>query len=148
MPQLKKKEVQSEIGLKMVAYLGIRDKIKELEKQKETLRNDIASYLEGRTVADGGVKEVVANHAGVEVKASLTKIRKFSFAEDAIDILKEELSTQMFSSIVKTKKETYIDEKVLEAFYNKGKISDDIISKLYVELPSTQRVDVTHLKEV
>lgn len=92
MPRIKTKpkEKGDDIGLIAAAYMGLKAKEKDLQKELATHNKTLRAYAEKHGVADGsGHRNVIVSHAGIHVNLMLTRKSTVSIKGEAIDVAKE-----------------------------------------------------------
>lgn len=131
MPKITKKTVDSlsneELALKGVEYYNKKLAIKELETQCKEIRVPLESAAKTLgVVTPKGSKILVLPLADKEVHLKETlRVGKVLLPE-AIDILRENGLGECIEDI------QVIREDVLERLYDSGKVSDEILKKIYV----------------
>lgn len=115
-----------EIALKGIDYVNKKDAIKELETQCKDIRKPLESFLdlEGTTTSSGS-KVVSIPHADVEVLLKKTLRVSKVLLPEAIDELKKAKLDDCIE-LVPT-----VREDVLESYFLKGKVSEDLLKKIY-----------------
>lgn len=115
-----------EIALYGIEYANKKAAIKELESQCKECRKPLEAYIDsfGR-VLESGSKLAVLAHADVDVH--LKKILRVGkqLLPEAIDVLRENKLDECIENI------PVIREDVIERLYSEGKISDDLLMKIY-----------------
>ena len=115
-----------DIALRGVEYYNKNERIKELTKENKEGRVLLEEYLKanGVTAPSGSVLSVVS-HADVDVHLKHTLRVGKELLPEAIDVLKENGLECCIETV------SIIREDVLESMYSSGKVSKEIISKIY-----------------
>lgn len=117
-----------ELALKGIEYVNKKEAIKELDSQCKECRVPLEDAIEtsGKVLATGS-KLLVLPHADVDVHLRKTiRIGKVLHA-DAFEILHSEGLDECIEEV------PTIREDVLERLYHEGKVSEDLLKKLYTE---------------
>ena len=117
-----------DVALLGIDYFNKKDSIKALETQCKEIRKPLESYIEsnGRTL-DSGSKLAVVAHADVEVHLKKTlRVGKVLLPE-AIDVLRKNHLDVCIENI------PTIREDILEAMYEKGEVTDEILKQIYTD---------------
>lgn len=115
-----------ELALRGIEYVNKKGAIKELETQCKECRKPLEAYVDasGR-VLESGSKLAVVTHADVDVYLKKTLRVSKELLPEAIDILREHKLDECIEEI------PVIREDVLERMYSEGKVSDDLLRKIY-----------------
>lgn len=128
MPKKKSYEDLSneELALKGIDYANKKTAIKELEGQCKECRKPLeAAIAASGRVTESGSRLLVLPHADVEVHLKQTlRVGKVLLPE-AIDVLKENGLEECIEEV------PTIREDVIENLYNAGKISDEVLARIY-----------------
>lgn len=117
-----------ELALRGIEYVNKKEAIKELEAQCKETRKPLEAAIESSgKVLDSGSKLLVLPHADVDVHLKKTlRVGKILLPE-AMDIIRENGLEECIEEV------PTIREDVLERLYDEGKVTDEIISKIYAE---------------
>lgn len=120
-----------EIALRGIEYAHKKEAIKELESQCKECRKPLEAYIDsnGRTL-ESGSKLAVISHADVDVYLKKTLRAGKVLLPEAIDVLRENGLEECIEEV------PTIREDVLENMYLNGKVTDDILKKVYQEKSS------------
>lgn len=136
MPKIRRKKSfeelsNEEIALRGIEYANKKDAIKELESQCRECRKPLEAYIdaEGRTLETGS-RLAVISHADVDVYLKKTLRVGKQLLPEAIDILRAYKLDECIEEI------PTVREDVIERLYIEGKISDDILKKIYQDKSS------------
>lgn len=136
MPKIRRKKSfeelsNEEIALRGIEYANKKDAIKELELQCKEYRKPLEAYIdaEGRTLETGSRLAVIP-HADVDVYLKKTLRVGKQLLPEAIDILRAYKLDECIEEI------PTVREDVIERLYIEGKISDDILKKIYQDKSS------------
>lgn len=136
MPKIRRKKSfeelsNEEIALRGIEYANKKDAIKELELQCKECRKPLEAYIdaEGRTLETGSRLAVIP-HADVDVYLKKTLRVGKQLLPEAIDILRAYKLDECIEEI------PTVREDVIERLYIEGKISDDILKKIYQDKSS------------
>lgn len=128
MPVVKKSSVNSEEDLALlgIEYLKLKSSIKELESKCSDARKPLESYVKefGCTVKGGSLLKVLP-YADKEVHLKETLRTSKVLLPEAIDVLNEEGLEECIENV------PVIREDVLERLYADGKVSDEVMQKLF-----------------
>lgn len=131
MPAVRKKKSFEELSNEEIALCGIeyankKGAIKELEAQCKECRKPLEAYIdsEGR-VLESGSKLAVLTHADVDVHLKKTLRVGKQLLPEAIDVLRENGLDECIEEI------PTVREDVIERLYSEGKISDELLKKIY-----------------
>ena len=115
-----------EIALRGIEYANKKEAIKELENQCKECRKPLEAYIDsaGR-VLESGSKLAVLTHADVDVHLKKTLRVGKQLLPEAIDVLRENGLDECIEEI------PTVREDVIERLYSEGKISDDLLTKIY-----------------
>lgn len=136
MPKIRRKKSfeelsNEEIALRGIEYVNKKDAIKELESQCKECRKPLEAYIdaEGRTLETGSRLAVIP-HADVDVYLKKTLRVGKQLLPEAIDILRAYKLDECIEEL------PTVREDVIERLYIEGKISDDILKKIYQDKSS------------
>lgn len=135
MPAVKKKSAEAlsneTLVLKAIEYYNKKDAIKELDAQCKACRKPLEEYVDsaGRTL-ESGSKLAVLSHADVDVHLKKTLRVGKSLLPEAIDVLRENGLDECIEEV------PMVREDVVERLYTEGKISDELLTKIYQEKSS------------
>lgn len=117
-----------ELALKGIEYVNKKEAIKELDSQCKETRKPLEAAIEtSGKVLDSGSKLLVLPHADVDVHLKKTlRVGKVLLPE-AMDILRESGLEEAIEEVPQ------IREDVLERMYHEGKITDELLAKIYEE---------------
>lgn len=118
-----------DIALLGIEYVNTKEQIKSLEKHcKDDLRPILERTLEtsGRTTESGSVLAVVT-HGDMDVHITNTLRTGKVLLPEAMDVLKENGLEECIETV------EVIREDVLERLYDEGKVSNEVLKKLYQE---------------
>lgn len=121
---------ETPLGVKALAYLNIKDKIKTLQSEEKGYRSDLEQHLQDNFSLDTkGHKIAIVSHAGQDVE--LKHERRVSTIEkpDAISILKKILPDKYLNQVVE--KVEVIRQDVIEVLFNDGVITSEQMEQLY-----------------
>lgn len=120
-----------EIALRGIEYVSKKDAIKELEAQCKECRKPLEAYIDsdGR-VLESGSKLAVLTHADVDIHLKKTLRVGKQLLPEAIDVLRENGLEECIETI------PTVREDVIERLYSEGKISDELLTKIYQEKSS------------
>lgn len=117
-----------ELALKGIEYVNKKEVIKELDLQCKECRKPLEEAISscGRTL-ESGSRLLVIPHADIDVHLKQTlRVGKVLLPE-AMDVLTKNGLSECIENV------PTIREDVLERMYLDGKVSDEILKKLYVE---------------
>ena len=126
----KKKSFESfsndEIALIGIEYANKKDAIKELETQCKECRKPLEAYIDssGKTL-ESGSRLAVVPHADIDVYLKKTLRVGKQLLPEAIDVLRAYKLDECIEEV------PIVREDVVEHLYNEGKISDEILQKIY-----------------
>ena len=132
MPAVKKKSAEllsnEELALRGIEYYNKKDAIKELEAQCKSCRKPLEDYIdsEGKTL-ESGSKLAVLSHADVDVHLKKTLRVGKQLLPEAIEVLRENGLDECIEEV------PMVREDIVERFYSEGKISDELLTKIYQE---------------
>lgn len=133
MPAVKKRKSfeelsNEEIALRGIEYANKKDAIKELEAQCKECRKPLEEYVDsdGR-VLESGSKLAVLSHADVDVHLKKTLRVGKQLLPEAIEVLRENGFEECIEEV------PMVREDVVERLYSEGKISDEVLTKIYQE---------------
>ena len=115
-----------DLALRGIEYVNKKNAIKELENQCKECRKPLEEAIKsgGRTL-ESGSKLLVLPHADVDVHLKQTlRVGKVLLPE-AIDVLRENGLDECIEEV------PYVREDVLESMYAAGKVSLEILKKIY-----------------
>lgn len=117
-----------DIALKGIEYYNKKDAIKELEKQCKECRVPLETYIEtsGKKLPNGSLLAVIS-HADVDVYLKKTLRSSTVLTPEAIDILRENDFDECIEMV------PMVREDIVERLHSEGKISDELLSSLFVE---------------
>lgn len=117
-----------EIALRGIEYANKKDAIKELEAQCKECRKPLEEYVDsdGR-VLESGSKLAVISHADVDVYLKKTLRVGKQLLPEAIEVLRENGFEECIEEV------PTVREDVVERLYSEGKISDEVLTKIYQE---------------
>lgn len=118
-----------DIALLGIEYVNTKEQIKSLDKHcKDDLRPILENALEtsGRTTESGSVLAVVT-HGDMDVHITNTLRTGKVLLPEAMDVLKENGLEECIETV------EVIREDVLERLYDEGKVSNEVLKKLYRE---------------
>lgn len=117
-----------DVALLGIDYVNMKDRIKELDNHCKDLRPVLEGYLAeaGRELESGSILAVV-NHADVDVHITKTLRTGKVLLPEAMEVLKENGLEECIEQV------EVIREDVLERLYDEGKVSDDVLMKIYKE---------------
>jgi len=121
-----------EIGVKAAAYMTLKRQIKELTDKSNEYRVDLEDYIDNNGKEDSkGHIIIVVSHAGQEFE--LKKESRVSSVQDPeiVDKLKANLGPVNLAKVIE--KVEVVRDDVIEVLHEQGKISDELLSKLYSE---------------
>lgn len=115
-----------EIALIGIEYANKKDAIKELEAQCKECRKPLEAYIDssGKTL-ESGSRLAVVPHADIDVYLRKTLRVGKQLLPEAIDILRAYKLDECIEEV------PMVREDVVEHLYNEGKISDEILQKIY-----------------
>lgn len=117
-----------QVGLLGIEYANKKEAIKTLESQCKECRKPLESFIEtsGRTL-ESGSKLVVISVSDVDVHLKKTlRVGKVLLPE-ALDVIVENGLTECVEDV------PTIREDVLEQMYLEGKVTDEVLKKIYAE---------------
>ena len=131
MPKKKTTEVNastSDLALMGIQYDALKKQSKELDNKCKELRKPLESYLEsaGKELSNGS-RLVVLTHADLDVHLKHTLRTGKVLLPEAMDVLKANGLDECIEMV------PTIREDVIEHLYEIGKVSDEVITKLYAE---------------
>lgn len=115
-----------DLALRGIEYVNKKSAIKELEAQCKECRKPLeeAIKVSGRTL-DSGSRLLVLPHADMDVHLKQTlRVGKVLLPE-AIDVLRENGLDECIEEV------PYVREDVLESMYNAGKVTTDVLKRIY-----------------
>lgn len=115
-----------DLALRGIEYANKKSAIKELEAQCKECRKPLEEALKvsGRTL-DSGSRLLVLPHADMDVHLKQTlRVGKVLLPE-AIDVLRENGLDECIEEV------PYVREDVLESMYNAGKVTTDVLKRIY-----------------
>lgn len=115
-----------DLALRGIEYVNKKSAIKELEAQCKECRKPLEEALKvsGRTL-DSGSRLLVLPHADMDVHLKQTlRVGKVLLPE-AIDVLRENGLDECIEEV------PYVREDVLESMYNAGKVTTDVLKRIY-----------------
>lgn len=120
-----------QLALNGIAYVQTKESIKELDGKCKELRVPLEDAVKANgKVTDNGSKILVIPYADKEVHIKETlRVGKVLLPE-AIDVLKENGLGKCIENV------PTIREDVLEKLYEDGKVSDEVLQKVYAEKPT------------
>lgn len=132
MPSSKKKKGQvydeTELALIGIDYVNKKKVVKELETQIKTLRTPLESFVvEHGKELESGSKLSVIPYTDVDVHLKQTFRAGKVLRAEAIEVLTENHLEECIENV------PIVREDVIERLYEAGKISDEVISKLFAE---------------
>lgn len=117
-----------QVGLLGIEYANKKEAIKTLESQCKECRKPLESYIEtsGRTLESGSKLAVISvSDVDVHLKKTL-RVGKVLLPE-ALDVIVENGLTECVEDV------PTIREDVLEQMYLEGKVTDEVLKKIYAE---------------
>lgn len=132
MPAVKRKSAEflsnEELALRGIEYYNKKEAIKELEAQCKSCRKPLEEYIdsEGKTL-ESGSKLAVLSHADVDVHLKKTLRVGKQLLPEAIEVLRENGLDECIEEV------PMVREDIVERFYSEGKISDELLTKIYQE---------------
>ena len=122
---------EERIALAGIDYCNKKEAIKTLDGECKELRKPLESYLKenGKTLSSGSIVSAIP-YADMDVILRKTLRVGKSLLPEAIDVLKENGLEECIENV------PTIREDVIESLYLKGKISDDVLQKIYTEKTS------------
>lgn len=134
MPKAKKSATpldNEQLALQGIEFYNKKAAIKELEGQCKTIRQPLEdAVMSGGRETDKGSKVLVIPFADKDVHLKETlRVGKILLPE-AIDVLKENGLEECIENV------PTVREDVLERLYDAGKVSDDVLKKIYAEKSS------------
>lgn len=115
-----------DIALRGIDYFNKKDAIKELEAQCKVCRKPLEAYIDSSgKVLESGSKLAVVSHADVDVYLKKTLRVGKQLLPEAIDILRAYKLDECIEEI------PTVREDVVERLYSEGKISDELLKKIY-----------------
>lgn len=127
MPRKKENPInQDEYPLMGIEFAKHKKEIKALEDRNKELRGPLEALLieKGDTSASGS-KQLVLHHADMEVILTHTKRTTQVQLPEAVDVLKEAGLDECIEMV------PFIREDVLEAMYQEGRVSKEVLAKCY-----------------
>lgn len=120
-----------DIALKGIEYANKKEAIKELESQCKECRKPLEAYIDsnGKTL-ESGSRLAVIPHADVDVYLKKTLRVSKVLLPEAIDVLRENGLEECIEEV------PTIREDVLESLYLNGKVSDEILKKVFQQKSS------------
>lgn len=117
-----------ELALRGIEYVNKKEAIKELEAQCKETRKPLEAAIESSgKVLGSDSKLLVLPYADVDVHLKKTlRVGKVLLPE-AMDIIRENGLEECIEEV------PTIREDVLERLYDEGKVTDEVISKIYAE---------------
>lgn len=115
-----------DLALRGIEYVNKKSAIKELEAQCKECRKPLeeAIKVSGRTL-DSGSRLLVLPHADMDVHLKQTlRVGKVLLPE-AIDVLRENGLDECIEEV------PYVREDVLESMYKAGKVTTDVLKRIY-----------------
>lgn len=115
-----------DLALRGIEYVNKKSAIKELEAQCKECRKPLEEAIKvgGRTL-DSGSRLLVLPHADMDVHLKQTlRVGKVLLPE-AIDVLRENGLDECIEEV------PYVREDVLESMYNAGKVTTDVLKRIY-----------------
>ena len=127
MPRKKDNPInQEEYPLMGIEYFQHKKEIKLLEDRNKELRTPLEALLtEKGDVSDKGNRQLVLHHADKDVVLNHTRRVSQVLLPEAVDVLKANGLEECIEEI------PYVREDVLEVMYQEGKVSDEILKKIY-----------------
>lgn len=124
--EAKKLKASEEIALKAISFFQKKDAIKTLGKQCKELRVPLEEFMGefGKTLPNGSILCVIP-HADVEAHLKNTLRVGKVLQTDAEAVIRKNKLAECLETV------TIIREDVLEGMYKAGKVSDDVLSKIY-----------------
>lgn len=134
MPKAKKSATpldNEQLALQGLEFYNKKATIKELEGQCKTIRQPLEdAVMSGGRETDKGSKVLVIPFADKDVHLKETlRVGKILLPE-AIDVLKENGLEECIENV------PTVREDVLERLYDAGKVSDEVLKKIYAEKSS------------
>lgn len=134
MPKVKKSATpldNEQLALQGLEFYNKKAAIKELEGQCKTIRQPLEdAVMSGGRETDKGSKVLVIPFADKDVHLKETlRVGKILLPE-AIDVLKENGLEECIENV------PTVREDVLERLYDAGKVSDEVLKKIYAEKSS------------
>lgn len=117
-----------QLALLGIEYANKKDAIKELERQCKSCRTPLETFVdaEGNTLSSG-TKVAVLPYTDVDVHLKkVLRVGKVLLPE-AIDVLREHGLDECIENV------PTIREDVLEHMYHEGKVTDEVLTKVYAE---------------
>ena len=133
MPKKKTKNefTKEELALRGIAFVDKKGQIKQLESECKELRGPLEDAVSTLGVeTESGSKILVIPHADVDVHIKHTLRTGKVLLPEAIDVLKENGLDECVE-LVPT-----IREDVIERLYDEGKVTDEVLSKIYADKSS------------
>ena len=120
-----------DIALRGIEYVDKKNAIKELEAQCKECRKPLEDYVDssGRTLESGSILAVLT-HADVDVHLKKTLRVGKTLLPVAIDILRAYKLDECIEEV------PIVREDVIERLYLEGRISDELLSKIYQSKPT------------
>lgn len=115
-----------DLALRGIEYVNKKSVIKELEAQCKECRKPLEEAIKasGRTL-DSGSRLLVLPYADMDVHLKQTlRVGKVLLPE-AIDVLRENGLDECIEEV------PYVREDVLESMYNAGKVTTDVLKRIY-----------------
>lgn len=134
MPKAKKSATpldNEQLALQGIEFYNKKAAIKELEGQCKTIRQPLEdAVMSGGRETDKGSKVLVIPFADKDIHLKETlRVGKILLPE-AIDVLKENGLEECIENV------PTVREDVLERLYDAGKVSDEVLKKIYAEKSS------------
>lgn len=115
-----------DIALRGIEYVNKKESIKELESQCKSCRKPLEEYIDTEgIILSSGSKLAVVSHADVDIHLKKTLRVSKVLLPEAIDILRENGLDECIEEL------PIVREDVIEQCYAEGKISDELLTKIY-----------------
>lgn len=120
-----------DIALLGIDYVDTKNRIKDLDKRCKDMRPAFESFLSeyGRETESGSVVAVVT-HADTDVVFTNTLRTGKTLLPEAMDVLRENGLDECIETV------EVIREDVIERLYEEGKISSEVLQKIYRDTSS------------
>lgn len=142
MPVKKEKSTQSvkDLALLGINYANNKKEIKHLEAECTKMRKPLESYLEEEGhVLESGSKLAILPYVDVEVHLKKTLRTGKVLLPEAMEVLEKNGLSECIENV------PIIREDVIEALYYEGKITDELLMKIYKSKPTFAfSVEVKH----